>query len=216
MSQRGTSYSKDYRRAQTSRPTRSPDLQVGQKSQTIGVSHDSRSGPTRYTDNTVSSCSLAPSHRGNATISYSSSSQPKTGPRNCTSAVRSLAWLHATLTSSQELHDSSPSANSNCSQKLFAQQFSCVQHRVKFWFLLCVWIWFDMLLNSVFFSMNRMWNVVPLKSVGENFVINLLGSQFQAQQASMNLLIKSGLLGHFWTKNAVCFPKKHWTEEGLG
>jgi hypothetical protein len=43
--------------------------------------------------------------------------------------------------------------------------------------------------------------VVPLESVQENFVINFPGSQFQAQQASMNFLIKSDLLGHFWTRN---------------
>jgi hypothetical protein len=45
--------------------------------------------------------------------------------------------------------------------------------------------------------------VVPLESVGENFVVNFLGSQFQAQQASINLLRKSGLLGHFWTRNLL-------------
>jgi hypothetical protein len=31
-----------------------------------------------------------------------------------------------------------------------------------------------------------MWNVVPLKSVGESFLINFPGSQFQAQQVSTN------------------------------
>jgi hypothetical protein len=45
--------------------------------------------------------------------------------------------------------------------------------------------------------------MVPLESVGENFVINFPGSQFQAQQASMNLLMKSGLLCHFWTGNLL-------------
>jgi hypothetical protein len=45
--------------------------------------------------------------------------------------------------------------------------------------------------------------VVPLDSAGKNFVINFPGSQFQAQQASINLLIKSGLLGHFWTRNLL-------------
>jgi hypothetical protein len=45
--------------------------------------------------------------------------------------------------------------------------------------------------------------VVTLESVGENFVINFPGSQFQAQQAPINLLRKSGLLGHFWTINQL-------------
>jgi hypothetical protein len=34
--------------------------------------------------------------------------------------------------------------------------------------------------------MNRMWDVDPLESVGENFVINVPGSQFQTQQASIS------------------------------
>jgi hypothetical protein len=64
-------------------------------------------------------------------------------------------------------------------------------------------MWFDILLNSVFFCMNRMWNVVPLQSVGEDFVVNFPGSQFQAQQQSINLLIKSCLLGHSRTRNLL-------------
>jgi hypothetical protein len=60
-----------------------------------------------------------------------------------------------------------------------------------------------MLLNSVFFSMNHMWNVVPLESVGENFIVNFPVSQFQAQQESINLLRKSGLLGRFWTRDLL-------------
>jgi hypothetical protein len=58
-----------------------------------------------------------------------------------------------------------------------------------------------------------MGNVVLLESVGENFVISFPGSQFQAQ-ASMNLLIKSSLLGHFWTGNLLkkCYVQ---TEEKL-
>jgi hypothetical protein len=37
-------------------------------------------------------------------------------------------------------------------------------------------------------------NMAPLESFAENFVVNFPGSQFQAQQASMNLLAKSRLL----------------------
>jgi type IV secretory pathway VirB3-like protein len=40
-----------------------------------------------------------------------------------------------------------------------------------------------------------MWNVVPLGSVWEHVTINLVQSQFQVWQASVNLLIKSNLLG---------------------
>jgi hypothetical protein len=47
----------------------------------------------------------------------------------------------------------------------------------------------------------------------ENFVVNFSGTQFQTQEASMNLLRKSGPQGHFWTRNvlenAVCFSKKN-------
>jgi hypothetical protein len=45
--------------------------------------------------------------------------------------------------------------------------------------------------------------VVQLESVGENFVVNFPGSQFQAKQESINLLIKSGLLGHLRTINLL-------------
>jgi hypothetical protein len=51
--------------------------------------------------------------------------------------------------------------------------------------------------------MNRMWNAVLLENVEESFVVNFLVSQFQAQQTSINLLINSGLLGHFWTRNLI-------------
>jgi hypothetical protein len=46
-------------------------------------------------------------------------------------------------------------------------------------------------------------NTVPIESFGENLVINYPVSQFQANQASMNLLIKSDLLGHFRTINLL-------------
>jgi hypothetical protein len=36
-----------------------------------------------------------------------------------------------------------------------------------------------------------------LECVRENFVVNFLGSQFQAQQAFINLIRKLGILGHF-------------------
>jgi hypothetical protein len=45
--------------------------------------------------------------------------------------------------------------------------------------------------------------VVPLQSVGENFVVNFLGSQFEAREAFKNILIKSGLLDHFWIRNLL-------------
>jgi hypothetical protein len=41
--------------------------------------------------------------------------------------------------------------------------------------------------QRVFLSVNRMWNVVPAESVEENFVLNFLGTQFQAQETFMNL-----------------------------
>jgi hypothetical protein len=50
------------------------------------------------------------------------------------------------------------------------------------------------------------WNVVPLESVGNCFVVNFPGSQFPAHQTSINLLIKPGLLGHFWTRNLIKTP----------
>jgi hypothetical protein len=53
--------------------------------------------------------------------------------------------------------------------------------------------------------------VVPLQIVGENFVVNFPGTQFQTQEASVNIVRKSGLLGHFWTinllENALCLLK---------
>jgi hypothetical protein len=56
--------------------------------------------------------------------------------------------------------------------------------------------------------------VVPLVSVRENFVLNFPKSHFQAQQAPISLLIKSGLLGLFWTRNVL--KKCHvLTEEKL-
>jgi hypothetical protein len=45
--------------------------------------------------------------------------------------------------------------------------------------------------------------VVLLESVGENFIVNLPGSHFQAQQAFMNLLRKSGVVGCFWFHHFV-------------
>jgi hypothetical protein len=59
--------------------------------------------------------------------------------------------------------------------------------------------------------MNHIQNMDPLENVREN-IINYPESQFQAQKASINLLIKSGLLGHFWRrillKNIMCLPNK--------
>lgn len=58
-----------------------------------------------------------------------------------------------------------------------------------------------------------------LESGEENFVINFQGSQFQAQQASINILMKSGLMGHFCTRNpfrnVMCLLKGKWTKLGL-
>jgi hypothetical protein len=48
--------------------------------------------------------------------------------------------------------------------------------------------------------------VVPVESVGENCAVNFQKSQFQAQQASINLLIVPGLLGHFWSRNLLKTP----------
>jgi len=45
--------------------------------------------------------------------------------------------------------------------------------------------------------------VVLPESVRENSAINFLGSQFHAQKASLNLLMKSSLLDHFWTRNLL-------------
>jgi hypothetical protein len=39
-----------------------------------------------------------------------------------------------------------------------------------------------------------MWNMV---SVEENLVLNLMGTQFEEQDASISLVRKSGPLGHF-------------------
>jgi hypothetical protein len=59
-----------------------------------------------------------------------------------------------------------------------------------------------------------------LENIGENFVVNFPGTQFQAQKASMNLLRKSGPLGHFWTRNLlqnyVFLPTKNWDDIGYG
>jgi hypothetical protein len=55
-------------------------------------------------------------------------------------------------------------------------------------------------------------NVVPLDKVGEHLIANFPGTQFQTQQASMNLLRKSEPLDHLWTssllENTVYSPKK--------
>jgi hypothetical protein len=45
--------------------------------------------------------------------------------------------------------------------------------------------------------------VVSLESVGEKFDVTFSGSQFQAQQAFINLLRKSDLLDDFWTRNLL-------------
>jgi hypothetical protein len=86
-------------------------------------------------------------------------------------------------------------------------------HRVKYWLLLRVVDMVRYTVEQCLFLYDRMWNVVPLEG---NFVINFPGSQFQAQQASMNLFIKPSLLGHSWTRNllksAVCFLKKKNTK----
>jgi hypothetical protein len=55
--------------------------------------------------------------------------------------------------------------------------------------------------------------VVPLESVGEN-VVNFSGTQFQAQEASINLLRKSGPLGHFWTRKFCVLTKEKLDEIG--
>jgi hypothetical protein len=44
---------------------------------------------------------------------------------------------------------------------------------------------------------------VQLESVVEESVINFLRTQFQEQEASINLLTKSGPLNHFWARNPV-------------
>jgi hypothetical protein len=55
--------------------------------------------------------------------------------------------------------------------------------------------------------------VVPPESVAENFVINFPVSQFQAQQASMNLKNKvrstGSLLDKKPVKNDVCLPRRN-------
>jgi hypothetical protein len=45
--------------------------------------------------------------------------------------------------------------------------------------------------------------VVPPGNVEENFVINFTRTYFQAQEASTNLLRKSGTWVHFWKRNLV-------------
>jgi hypothetical protein len=58
-----------------------------------------------------------------------------------------------------------------------------------------------------------MLNVVPVETERENFVINFPETWFHAQAASINLLRKSGPLGHFWKRilleNTVSLPKKN-------
>jgi hypothetical protein len=53
------------------------------------------------------------------------------------------------------------------------------------------------------FCTNRMGNMVSPESMGKNFVINFPGLQFQAEHTFMNLLMKSDLLGHLWTRNPL-------------
>jgi hypothetical protein len=56
-------------------------------------------------------------------------------------------------------------------------------------------------------------NMDPLESVRENFVINFLATQIQAQEVSMKLLRRSSAHGHFWTRNlaenAMCLLKNN-------
>jgi hypothetical protein len=56
--------------------------------------------------------------------------------------------------------------------------------------------------------------VVPLEIVGENLVVNFKEKQFQAQDASINLLRKCSQLVYFWTRNllegAMCLPEKNY------
>jgi hypothetical protein len=92
----------------------------------------------------------------------------------------------------------------------------------NFVFRLVVVVYVDMVRNfgqQCVFCTNRMWSVVLLGSAGENVALNYRGTQFQVQEASMNLFRKSGSLGHFWTRNyledAVCFPKINYTKYGL-
>jgi hypothetical protein len=62
---------------------------------------------------------------------------------------------------------------------------------------------FNKLFNIMFFCMNCMWSVVPPESVGENSNAYFLGTQFQAQEASVNLIRKSGPLGCLLTRNLL-------------
>jgi hypothetical protein len=59
--------------------------------------------------------------------------------------------------------------------------------------------------------------VVLLESA-KKIVINFPGTQFQAQLIFVNLLRKSGPLGHFWTRNLLenvkCLPDKKIDETG--
>jgi hypothetical protein len=45
--------------------------------------------------------------------------------------------------------------------------------------------------------------VIQLESVKGSFDINLLGSHFETQHASMNFIIKSGIPDHFWTQKLL-------------
>jgi hypothetical protein len=76
-------------------------------------------------------------------------------------------------------------------------------------------MWFGMLLNSMLLCMNHTRNMIPLETAGENFLLNFMESQCQAQQASMNLLIVWSA-GSFPdkkpAKNATCLLKKNYTK----
>jgi hypothetical protein len=74
-------------------------------------------------------------------------------------------------------------------------------------------MWFDILLNSAFLYANRMWNVVPIERFGENVVVNFPGSQFQAQQASINK--EESQLCWVTSGQETCQKRRVLTEEKL-
>jgi hypothetical protein len=56
--------------------------------------------------------------------------------------------------------------------------------------------------------------------LGEDFVLNFPGSHFQVEEESINVLIKTGLLDDFWTRNFLrkrrVFTAVKLMECGLG
>jgi len=80
----------------------------------------------------------------------------------------------------QEQHNSLPSAASNCCWN-YPQNSAAVFNIALSTGYCSVSIWFNILLNSAYFCINNIWNVVPLESVGENFIENLSGTQSQAE-----------------------------------